>query len=258
MTEICFLGTGGYVATRKRDNTAFLIDPEEGLVLVDCPGSIIQKIKKLGFDHRKITSILITHIHPDHIYGLPSLIHSLMLDECFIRLYGSEETVNFCKKLLDLFHLQDEKVKTRLDFISLIPEESFQVGGPIRCIPLKVPHSSSSLAFHFYFKNENKELIYSGDTPPNPILFQKAKGIEYLIHDSSAPSRFFEKYPSLHTVHTDSLELGYLSQKADVKCLIPCHFFGGVDCSLTEIEEEIRKNFTGRLIIPEDFGRIIV
>jgi ribonuclease BN (tRNA processing enzyme) len=57
-------------------------------------------------------------------------------------------------------------------------------------------------------------------------------------------------------MHTHSLQLGMHSQKYGIKCLIPCHFFGELDFSLQEIEEEIRKNYTGRLIIPEDFERI--
>jgi len=256
MIEICFLGTGGAVATKERDNISFLINHDETLILIDCPGSVIQKIKKFNYDPRNVTSILVTHIHPDHIYGLPSFVHSLMLEECLIRLFGSEETIHFCQKFLDLFHLQDEKIKTRVEFVSLNPGESFKLRDSVQCASLKVPHSSSSLAYHFRFEKEKKDLIYSGDTPPYPFLFQEAAGIDYLIHDCSAPSRFFKKYPSLHTMHTHSLELGQLSQRAEVSCLIPCHFFGELDFLLSEVGDEIRKNYQGRLIIPEDFEKI--
>jgi ribonuclease BN (tRNA processing enzyme) len=88
------------------------------------------------------------------------------------------------------------------------------------------------------------------------LLFEEASGIDYLIHDCSAPSRFFKKYPSLKTVHTNSLELGKLSQQANVKCLIPCHFFGELEFPLSEIEEEIRENYKGKLVMPEDLERI--
>ncbi len=256
MTEICFLGTGGAVATKERDNMSFLVDHDETLILVDCPGAVSQKIKKFNYDPRKVTSILVTHIHPDHIYGLPSFVHSLMLDKCLIRLFGSKEAVQFCQDLLDLYHLRDEKIKARIEFVSLNPGENFELKESLQCVPFKVPHSSSSLAFRFRFEEEKKELLYSGDTPLNPLLFKEASGIDYLIHDCSAPSRFFKKYPSLHTVHTHSLELGKLSQQAKVKCLIPCHFFGELEFPFSEIEDEIRKNYKGRLIIPEDFKKI--
>lgn len=256
MAEVYFLGTGGSVATKERDNTSLLISYEESLILIDCPGSVIQKIKKLDYDPRKITTILVSHIHPDHIYGLPSFIHSLMLDECLIDLYGSEESVNFCKNFLDQFHLREKKIKTRIRFIPLEQDKSLRLSHSLRFSSFKVPHDSSSLAFHFHFERERKEMIYSGDTPAHPLLFQEAAEKDYLIHDCSAPSRFFKKYPSLYEMHTHSLQLGELSRKAKIKCLIPCHFFGELDFSLTEIENEIRKNYNGKLIIPNDFMRI--
>jgi ribonuclease Z len=256
MTEIYFLGTGGAVATKERDNMSFLVDHDETLILVDCPGNVIQKIKKLNYDPRKVTLILVTHIHPDHIYGLPSFVHSLMLDRCLIRLFGSKEAVQFCQDLLDLFHLRDEKIKAKIEFVSLNPGENFELNDSLQCVSYKVPHSSSSLAYRFRFEEEKKELLYSGDTPLNPLLFKEASGVDYLIHDCSAPSRFFKKYPSLHTVHTHSLELGKLSQQAKIKCLIPCHFFGELGFPLSEIEDEIRKNYKGRLVIPEDLKKI--
>ncbi len=256
MTDVYFLGTGGSIATEVRDNTSLLVHTEDQLILVDCPGSIIQKIKKLDFDPRQITTILVTHIHPDHIYGLPSLVHSLMLDDGLIELYGSEETVHFCQDLLDLFHLRDEKIKTRIRFIPAKVKKILGLSAPIEVFSLSVPHDSSSLALHFHFADLKKDLFYSGDSPVYPPLFDQASKTDYLIHDCSAPSRFFEQYPSLYEMHTHSLDLGKLCQDAEVRCLIPCHFFGELDFSLSEIEKEIRENFSGELIIPKDFTKI--
>jgi len=256
MSEICFIGTGGSVATEKRDNTSFLLQTEETLILIDCPGSVIQKLKKLNFDPRSIDALLITHIHPDHIYGLPSLVHGLMLDECLMNIYGSEETISFCGDLLDLFDLRSEKIKCRLNMISVDSGEIQQLSPSLRSTFFEVPHSPASMAFHFYLEAEGIHFIYSGDTPAHSELFQEAKGTDYLVHDCSAPSRFFEKYPSLQSMHTDALTLGELAQEAGVKHLVPCHFFGEIDFSLSEIEEEIKKNFRGELTIPRDFSRI--
>jgi ribonuclease BN (tRNA processing enzyme) len=161
--------------------------------------------------------------------------------------------VDFCRDLLDVFHLRDKKFKRRVDLIALEPDKRIPVGEALEVSAFSTPHSSASLAYHFYFKGEGKELLYSGDTPPMPRLIQEAAGIDYLVHDSSSPARFFQQYPILKTMHTHSLELGALARKADVKCLIPIHFFGEVEFSLTEIEEEIRENFQGRLIVPRDF-----
>lgn len=258
MAEIYFLGTGGSVATPARDNTSFLLRLEEDLVLVDCPGSVIQKIKKLKLDPRSVRFILLTHIHPDHIYGLPSFVHSLMLEEGEIILCASDETVSFSRLLLDIFHLRESMIKMRIRFRPLAPGEPAKLGKSLTVKPIRVPHHSSSLAYHFYFGEDKKELVFSGDTPPHAPLFEEAEGIDCLIHDSSAPARVFKQFPELYKMHTSSLELGKWSQEAGVKCLIPCHFLGEIEFSPAEIRSEIRRKYNGRLIVPKDFEKIKV
>ncbi|UCE40925.1 MAG: MBL fold metallo-hydrolase [Candidatus Aminicenantes bacterium] len=256
MIELLFIGTGGSVATEERDNTSFLLLSQDTAALIDCPGSVIQKLKKAQIDPRSVHSIIVTHIHPDHIYGLPSLIHSLMLEDCVIEILGSERSVNFCAELLDLFNLRSEKVKCHVNFIPVVPGEDYRISPSLTCAFYKIPHSPSSMAVGFHKIEEGLDLLYSGDTPRFPELLQRVQNIDYLIHDCSAPSRIFEEYPSLYAMHTDSLALGKIAQEAGVKHLVPCHFFGEVDFSIKEIEDEIRENFRGELTIPEDFSRI--
>ena len=252
MSEVYFIGTGGSVATVERDNTSILINRDHHLILIDSPGSVTQKIKKLGFDPEHIGTLIITHIHPDHVYGLPAFVHSLMLKDIVLNLCGSALAVDFCREILDMFHLLDKKIKCKMNFIPLKPGDEFVIDNSLHCRADDIPHSPSSLAFMFSFLPERIKLLYSGDTPVHPPLFQLAENIDYLIHDCSAPSRFFAKRPSLKKMHTDSLTLGRLAQNAGVRCLIPCHFSGEIDYPISEIEQEIRAHYSGKLIIPAD------
>ncbi|MDH7512529.1 MAG: MBL fold metallo-hydrolase [Clostridiales bacterium] len=254
--EVIFLGTGGSVATPVRDNTSLLLRSGEDVILVDCPGSLIQKLGKLRIDPRRVRTILLTHVHPDHVYGLPAFIHSLMLEEGEIQFFASARATVLARRLLDLFELREKEIKTRVRFKSLRLGKKIGISPSIAVKPFPVPHHPSSVAYHFYFKEERKELIFSGDTPVHPPLFEEARGIDWLIHDSSAPSRFFRKYPALRRMHTSALDLGWMSQKASVKGLVPIHFLGEVSFSPAEIEREIRQSFRGRLIIPEDLQRL--
>lgn len=258
MTEIYFLGTGGWIATRERDNTSLLIHHDKQLVLVDCPGSVIQKIKKIDLKPEMIVSIVITHVHPDHIYGLPSLVHSLMLVEGTINLYGTEESILFCRNLLDLFHLREEKIKCRINFVPLKSGGDFQLQPSLHCSCLEVPHHSSSLAFIFEFQESNKKLLFSGDTPIHSPIFEAARDIDYLIHECSAPRSYFDLYPILYDIHTNAYDLGRLSQNSSVKCLIPCHIFGDLEFSESEIEQELLENYLGRLVLLKDLEKVII
>jgi ribonuclease Z len=256
MTEIYFLGTGGWVATPQRDNTSVLLRAGAKLILIDCPGSVVAKIRKLNFDSREVSTIILTHVHPDHIYGLPSFVHSLILDEGEIRLLGSEETVAFARRLLDLFGLRKKNVRTRVRFQALRPGQILRLDDALSLRGFRVPHHSSSLAYHLYLNEERKEIVFSGDTPVHRPLFKDARAIDYLVHEASAPSRYFMKYPRLCGIHTSSLDLGRWSQDVGVKCLIPCHFLADVWAVPTEVRAEIRRHFRGRLIVPRDLQRI--
>jgi ribonuclease Z len=176
-----------------------------------------------------------------------------MLDECSINIYGSALSMDFCARLLDLFNLRDEKIKYRVNFIPVASGETKPLARSLSCSFSRVPHSPSSLAVRFHLEEENMSVVYSGDTPARADLFQWAENSDYLIHDCSAPSRFFKKYPQLHSMHTDSLTLGKMAQKAAVRHLIPCHFFGELDFSLQETVEEIMQGYQGSLIMPQDF-----
>jgi len=258
MTEIGFLGTGGWIATKKRDNTSLLIRHENKITLIDCPGSVIQKIKLFEFEPADIVSVFVTHVHPDHIYGLPSLIHSLMLEECAINLFGSESAVDFCRQLLDLFQLLEKRIKCRVNFVSLASGQRFSPQPSVSCSCLSVPHHPSSLAYVFNFEKESKTMMYSGDTPIFPPLFLEARKVDWLIHECSAPKRYFDRYPVLYDIHTNAYDLGAESRKAQVKKLIPCHLFGDLDFVESEIEEELLENYGGEVIIPHDSMKIAI
>jgi len=246
-----FLGTGGAVPTATRDNTSLLIETGQSLLLVDCPGGMTQKIFKSGYEPKQVSAIFITHLHTDHVYGLPSFVHSQMLESMQVKLLGSEETVNFCLQLLDLFHLRKDKILYRIDPQPLSHGLQTEVLPGILVTGLKVPHHSSSMAF--LFQTPEGKILYSGDTPVSEDVCSQADNVDCLVHDCSTPSRYFEIFPFLKTMHTNSLELGLVAQKSRVKLLVPCHFFSDLDFSIKEVEQEIRKNYTCQLFLPEDF-----
>jgi ribonuclease BN (tRNA processing enzyme) len=256
MADIRFLGTGGAVPSAERDNMSFLLTEGGVSVLVDCPGGAFAKVKSLGLDPRSIGHIAVTHIHPDHVYGLPAFIHSLMLDEGEVVLWGSAETVGFCGRLLDLFGLREAKIRRRVDFRTLETGGRADLGPGFALSALRVPHHASSLAFRFELGSGAKTVVYSGDTPAHPPFFAWAAGCDALIHDCSVPSRCFREFPALAKMHTHALDLGRLSEEAGVKLLVPGHFFGEVEYDPAEIEDEIRRGFTGRLVIPFDLMTI--
>ena len=77
--ELQFLGTGAGMPSKLRNTSSAVLNLSaegEGLWLFDCGEATQHQILHTSLKPRKISKIFITHLHGDHIFGLPGLISS--------------------------------------------------------------------------------------------------------------------------------------------------------------------------------------
>ncbi|KAA0965973.1 ribonuclease Z [Sporosarcina sp. ANT_H38] len=77
--ELQFLGTGAGMPSKMRNTSAVVLNlaaEGEGYWLFDCGEATQHQILHTSLKPRKISKIFITHLHGDHIFGLPGLIGS--------------------------------------------------------------------------------------------------------------------------------------------------------------------------------------
>jgi ribonuclease Z len=95
--RIIFLGTAGSVPTLERSLPAVLIKRQNEQLMFDCgEGVQRQMVKaKVGF-HRKM-KIFISHMHGDHVLGLPGLLQTMALmdRQKKLEIYGPEGIKQF-------------------------------------------------------------------------------------------------------------------------------------------------------------------
>ncbi len=79
--KITLLGTSSGVPTKQRNvsATAFNLKNKKEWFLVDCGEGTQQQLLRTKLSLLKLKAILITHMHGDHIYGLPGLLSSMQL-----------------------------------------------------------------------------------------------------------------------------------------------------------------------------------
>ena len=105
--KIIFLGTSAMVPTRERNLTGVLINYKNENILIDCGEGTQRQIKLAKLSPTKITKILLTHLHGDHIFGMPGLLQTMANSNYNkkLEIYGPKGTkkyLNFILKLRSL------------------------------------------------------------------------------------------------------------------------------------------------------------
>jgi len=91
--QLQFLGTGAGMPSKERNTTAImlkLLEENGEMWLFDCGEATQHQILQTPLKPRRVTKIFITHLHGDHIFGLPGFLSSRSFQggEEGITLYG--------------------------------------------------------------------------------------------------------------------------------------------------------------------------
>ena len=103
--NITFLGTSSGVPTLTRNvsSLALKLSQSSEVWLFDCGEGTQQQIMKSNIKSSQIKKIFITHMHGDHIYGLPGLLATIGLsgNSKGIEIYGPSELQRFINSALN-------------------------------------------------------------------------------------------------------------------------------------------------------------
>lgn len=79
MLELLFLGTGASVPSRDRATSCIAVRSGSDIILMDCGEGSQRQLMISPFSFMKIRAVLITHLHGDHVFGLPGLLQTMSL-----------------------------------------------------------------------------------------------------------------------------------------------------------------------------------
>ncbi|MFI5340258.1 MAG: MBL fold metallo-hydrolase [Candidatus Methylomirabilales bacterium] len=250
-----FFGTSGAIPSPDRDNTALAFYSKDEVVLVDCSGSPYQKILKAGLDPMRVTSLIVTHRHVDHVYGIPSLAHTMGLAgrRTTLHVYALAETMKILRGFLDLFPLE-EKMPYRIELREVPAKEGHEVlraqGFKILSTPVKHGAPNIGLRVGFDSPGERGTVVYSSDTSPCPPLIALARGADILIHEATFAHSDAARAAS--DGHTTGYQAGEVARQAGVKRLFLCHFSADLHARADEIRREATQSYGRQVEIPEE------
>lgn len=132
--ELQFLGTGAGMPSKTRNTSSAVLNlsaENKGLWLIDCGEATQHQILHTSLKPRKISTIFITHLHGDHIFGLPGLIssRSFLGGEDPLHIYGPAGLEEWLMTTLRLTktHLSYELVIHEVEEGIVFEDEDFAV-----------------------------------------------------------------------------------------------------------------------------------
>ncbi|MEK6935129.1 MAG: ribonuclease Z [Nanoarchaeota archaeon] len=179
--KITFLGTSAMVPTKERNHPSILINYNRENILLDCGENTQRQLRLINFSPNKITRLLVSHWHGDHILGIPGLIQTLGANnyEKTLEIYGPKHSKLFIRKIMNSFLLKD-KIKFKVHEVTgkFYENEDFY----LEAYYLK--HSAPTLAFSLIEKPRRKmnlKYLKKFNLTKHPLLgeLQKGKNITY-------------------------------------------------------------------------------
>ncbi|MFS8197284.1 MBL fold metallo-hydrolase [Streptomyces sp. CWNU-52B] len=158
------LGSGSAKPSALRANSSYLVETGDALLAIDCSGSPVHEILSRGLDPGALRHLCLTHGHPDHVYGLPSLIHSSWMLGLFreepLTVHGTRETLGVAKALLAVFGLEERRNAPRIDWRQADADRPSELKGTagLRVTAYPVTHAGTeALGYRV------RDTVFSGD-----------------------------------------------------------------------------------------------
>lgn len=113
--EIIFLGTASMQPTKERNLFAVLIKYKSENILLDCGEGTQRQLRIVGIPPTKINKLLITHLHGDHLNGLPGFFQNLYVNQYHktLEIYGPKGTKKFVQNVLKVTTAKNLKLKIK-------------------------------------------------------------------------------------------------------------------------------------------------
>lgn len=162
--QVTILGCGSAMPTTLHNPSSQLVDVNEKLFMIDCGEGTQLQMRKFKARMSKLHSIFISHLHGDHVFGLPGLLSTLSMlgRRGDLNIYAHRELEIFLHPFLEYFGNQ---FSYRINHIHLNPDNFQQVfeNNSLRVFSFPLKHRIPTNGFLFAEKelprNIKREMI---------------------------------------------------------------------------------------------------
>jgi len=174
--KLTFLGTGNAIPTKKRNHSAILASFANENILIDCGEGTQRQFKIAEISPTKLTRILITHWHGDHMLGLPGLFQTLAMSDYrrTLKVYGPKGTrrfIDLIQELIKGFNINIDVHEVSNQTIA--DERDFKIEAG------EMAHGIPALAYSIILKDKirlNKSKLKKLKLPNSPLIRELQAG----------------------------------------------------------------------------------
>ena len=270
------LGTSSPMPQIERFGMSTLIEAGGARLLFDCGRGAIQRLFQLGPDYPRVDRLFLTHLHSDHLVGIPDLWLTgwIMGRNTPFRVWGPNGSADMMAHLQRAFAAD---IHIRRDLDELLPQSGIDVVAQdvaegfeyrengVAVSAFDVDHRPVTPAFGYRIEYGGRVVVLSGDTRPSDNLVRHSQGADLLIHEVIAPQWFMAR--SAHMTdhhrrqvvahHTTPQQAGEIFSRINPALAVYSHVIGGPEAD-AEILEGTRATYGGDVAIGRDLMRIEV
>jgi ribonuclease Z len=247
MARLIVLGSAAALPDASRDNTYLVVVGRKTSILIDCGGSPLHKLQAGGVDLETLDSLIVTHHHPDHIYGVPVLVQGLWLygrQEPF-HIFGPQKSVAAIASIMDLLEWRDWPCTLPVVFHEVEMREEYKVieSPEFEITTSPVKHLIPTIAVKVMSRETGKAIVYSSDTEPCEALVRLARGVDTLIHESTGD----------YGGHSTAGQAGAMARRCGAGKLVLVHFTV-LGSELEVLRRAAEAEFRGPVELADDFA----
>jgi ribonuclease Z len=148
--ELTIIGAGSALPSLERHASSQHLQFGSRHILIDCAEGTQLRLQALKISPMKLDTILISHLHGDHYYGLIGLINSMHLNGRTnpLKIYGPPELINILNLMLKA---SETHLRYQLLFHALEPIDGqiLELDNHLRIISFRVKHRIPAWGFRF-------------------------------------------------------------------------------------------------------------
>jgi ribonuclease Z len=246
VAKVVILGTSNAIPDAEHENTHMAIVGKERSVLIDCVSNPILRLRQAGVDFDQMTDLILTHFHPDHVSGVPSLLMNMWLlgRKRALTVHGLSHTLDRMENLMGFYEWKKWPDFFPVTFHHMPEQEMNPVLETMefRIYSSPVHHFIPTIGLRVEFLQTDKVMAYSCDTQPCEEVVRLAAGADVLIHEASGAT----------FGHSSAAQAGEIARQAEVGSLYLIHYpTGGTNHQALTTEAE--NVYGGPVALAKDF-----